>query len=103
VKVVIAVLVVLLVGLQYRLWFADGGLVDVHRLEQRIAEQQAQNERLRERNRALAAEVRDLKQGLEAVEARARAELGMVGPGETFYRVVEPEDAPRPHTEREAP
>lgn len=93
-RLVIAVLLVLLLGLQYRLWLADGGLVEVHRLEQRIAAQQARNERLRERNRALAAEVRDLKQGLDAVEARARAELGMVREGETFYQVVEPRDGP---------
>ena len=102
-KTLIAVLLVLFLGLQYRLWFADGGLVDVHRLEERIAAQQAENARLRERNRALAAEVRDLKKGLEAVEARARAELGMVGEGETFYRVVEPADGPHPHTERASP
>jgi cell division protein FtsB len=91
----IAGLVILLVLLQYRLWFADGGLVKVHRLEARIQQQQARNERLRERNRALAAEVRDLKKGLAAVEGRARSALGMVGAGETFYRVVEPrtEDA----------
>ena len=99
-KVVVAVLLVLFLGLQYRLWFADGGLVDVHRLEERIEAQETRNQRLRERNRALAAEVRDLKKGLEAVEARARAELGMVRQGETFYRVVEPVDARRPHTER---
>lgn len=91
-RVVIAVLVALLAVLQYRLWLADGGLVDVHRLGERIEAQQAENARLRERNRALAAEVRDLKQGLDAVEARARAELGMVREGETFYQVVEPED-----------
>lgn len=87
-------LLVLLAGLQYRLWFADGGLVEVHRLEQAVAEQAARNERLRERNRALAAEVRDLKQGLDAVEARARSELGMVREGETFYQVVEPAAGP---------
>lgn len=90
-RTLIAVLVALLLVLQYRLWFADGGLVDVYRLKQEIAAQEQRNERLRERNRALAAEVRDLKQGMEAVEARARSELGMVGENETFYRVVEPE------------
>lgn len=93
-RIVIAVLVALLAVLQYRLWLADGGLVEVHRLGERIESQQAENERLRERNRTLAAEVRDLKQGLDAVEARARAELGMVREGETFYQVVEPEDDP---------
>ena len=91
-KSLIVVLLILLLGLQYRLWFADGGLVEVQRLEQRIARQQAENQRLRERNEALAAEVRDLKKGLEAVEARARSELGMVGEGETFFQVVEPKD-----------
>lgn len=95
-KTVIAVLVVLLLGLQFRLWVADGGLAEVHRLERQVNEQRQQNERLRERNRALAAEVRDLKQGLAAVEARARSELGMVGPGETFYQVVEPRAAEDP-------
>lgn len=92
-RIGIAVLVVLLALVQYRLWFADGGMLEVRELRQQVAEQRAHNERLRERNRALAAEVRDLKQGLGAVEARARAELGMVGEGETFYRVVEPEAA----------
>lgn len=90
-RILIAVLVVVLVVLQYRLWFADGGLLEVRRLNEAIAEQRERNAALRERNEALAAEVRDLKQGLEAVEARARAELGMVGPDETFYRVVSPE------------
>lgn len=89
-KSLITILVVILLVLQYRLWFADGGLAEVHRLGQRVEEQERENERLRERNRALAAEVRDLKSGLDAVEARARAELGMVRDGETFYQVVEP-------------
>jgi cell division protein FtsB len=89
VKILIAVLVALLLTLQYRLWFADGGLVEVYRLKQEIATQEERNARLRERNRALAAEVRDLKKGMEAVEARARSELGMVGPNETFFRVIE--------------
>lgn len=90
VKSLITILVVILLVLQYRLWFADGGLAEMHRLGQQVEEQERENERLRERNRALAAEVRDLKSGLDAVEARARAELGMVREGETFYQVVEP-------------
>ncbi|WP_070988910.1 cell division protein FtsB [Halofilum ochraceum] len=91
-KVLIAVLVALLLTLQYRLWFADGGLAEVHRLQKEIAKQEEHNARLRERNQALAAEVRDLKKGMEAVEARARSELGMVGEGETFFRVIEKTD-----------
>jgi cell division protein FtsB len=94
-RITIGILVVLLVLLQYRLWFADGGLIEVYQLREQVEQQREQNERLRERNRALAAEVRDLKQGLDAVEARARSELGMVGEGETFYRVVEPRDEAR--------
>ncbi|MEX1080861.1 MAG: cell division protein FtsB [Halofilum sp. (in: g-proteobacteria)] len=90
-RIAIGVLVVLLAGVQYRLWFADGGLLEVRELRQQVSEQRSENARLRERNRALSAEVRDLKQGLDALEARARAELGMVGENETFYRVVEPE------------
>lgn len=93
-RIALAVLVVLLLGLQYRLWFADGGLVEVWRLREQIAAQRAENARLRERNQALAAEVRDLQRGLEAVEAIARSELGMVGEDETFYRIVRPEPDP---------
>lgn len=88
-KILIAVLVALLLTLQFRLWFADGGLAEIYRLKQEIATQEERNARLRERNEALAAEVRDLKKGMEAVEARARSELGMVGEGETFFRVIE--------------
>ncbi len=67
---------------------------DLWRLRDRLAAQQLENDQLSERNRALAAEVEDLKAGLEAVEERARAELGMIKRGETFYQVIEPESAP---------
>jgi len=87
-----AVLLTLLVALQYRLWLGAGGVVELRRIESQIAEQKAQNEALRARNRALAAEVRDLKNGLDAIEARARAQLGMIGADETFYRVIERDD-----------
>ena len=80
----------LLAALQAKLWFGAGGLPDARRLEQTVREQRADNARLQQRNDALAAEVEDLKSGEAAVEERARAELGMVKPGETFYRVVEP-------------
>ncbi len=88
-KWVIALLAALFLLLQYQLWFADGGRLEVHRLEQRVAEQQARVERQEERNDALEAEVEDLKQGLDAIEARARGELGMIRDDETFYQVVE--------------
>ena len=88
-RLVIAVLVVLLLALQYRLWFSVDGYREVRALERAIAEQQSEITRLGERNAALEAEVRDLKEGLEAVEERARTELGMIREGETFYQVIE--------------
>lgn len=88
-KVVIAVLVTLLLVLQYRLWAGDGSVREVWRLKHAIEAQQQENEQLRERNAALQAEVDDLKQGLAAVEERARSELGMIREGETFYQIVE--------------
>jgi cell division protein FtsB len=88
-RVVIAVLAVLLLLLQYQLWIGNGGVRDVWWLKQAVAAQQRENEAQRQRNDALEAEVRDLKSGLEAVEERARRELGMIRDGEVFYQVVE--------------
>lgn len=84
------VLLILLVALQVHLWTGQGGLRDVWRLEQRVAEQKAENAQLKKRNETLSAEVEDLKHGEEAIEERARSELGLIKPGETFYQVVEP-------------
>lgn len=86
----VALLLVALLGLQARLWWGEGGVAEVEALEQRVAEQRRENARLQQRNDALSAEVEDLKSGEAAVEDRARSELGMIRPGETFYRVVEP-------------
>ncbi len=83
------VLILLLAGLQYRLWVGDGSLAQASHLKQQIADQQAENERLHERNRILEAEVLELKQGMETVEERARQELGMVKEGETLYLLTE--------------
>lgn len=82
------ILLLIILVLQYQLWFGEGSLVKVWQLRREIATQQAQNQSLKERNDALAGEVRDLKQGVEAVEERARTELGMIKDGETFYQVV---------------
>ena len=87
---VLAVLALLLLGLQAKLWWGEGGWREAQALRRTVAEQKAENARLQQRNDALAAEVEDLKSGEAAVEERARSELGMVKPGETFYRVVEP-------------
>ena len=87
-RVLIAILVVMLMVLQYRLWVGEGSLEEVHRLHREIAAQKAVLERLERRNRALQAEVSDLKQGLDAIEERARSELGMIRKDETFYQIV---------------
>lgn len=87
----LALLLLVLAGLQYKLWWGEGGLGEARALQQRVSEQRTENARLQQRNDALEAEVEDLKSGEAAVEDRARSELGMIKPGETFYRVVEPE------------
>lgn len=81
--------VLLIVWLQWELWTGRGGIPDVDRLEQRVAAQRTENAALLARNRSLAADVEDLKGGREAVEERARDELGMVASDEVFYQVVE--------------
>ena len=88
-KSVIAILLTTLVVLQYQLWLGDRGMPGVHRLEAAVALQREDNVRLEARNRRLAAEVHDLKEGLEAVEERARTDLGMIGRDETFYQLIE--------------
>lgn len=85
----IVILLVLLALLQYRLWVGDGSLAEVWHLSERVRAQQDENEALGQRNQLLEAEVRDLKEGLDAIEERARHELGMVKKGEVFYLVVE--------------
>jgi len=88
-RVVLSILVVLLLLLQYRLWFGDGSIVEVNRLNHVLDEKRDENAALRKRNAALEADVKDLKQGKAAIEERARSELGMIKEGETFYQTVE--------------
>ncbi len=88
-------LVLILAALQYRLWVGEGSLGEITLLRRQIGEQHAEIDRLKARNRALQAEVEDLKRGLEAIEERARAEMGMVKEGEVFFQIVEPEAGPR--------
>jgi len=90
VKALAAVLAVLVLALQYPLWFGKGGWTRVRDLERNLAQQHEANARLKARNDALDAEVRDLKEGNEAIEERARLELGMVKRDETFYQLVKP-------------
>jgi cell division protein FtsB len=89
-KALAAVLAGLVLVLQYPLWFGKGGWLKVRELDRQLVAQEAANARLKARNDALDAEVRDLKQGLEAIEERARAELGMIRKDETFYQIVAP-------------
>jgi cell division protein FtsB len=81
-------LVVLFVLLQYKLWVSDGGVPSVLQLQQDVQQQQQVKQQLQERNAALQAEVEDLKQGLDAIEERARSELGMVRKDEQFYQII---------------
>ncbi len=93
IRLLFGVLLLTFVVLQYRLWVGQGSLAEVAQLKRQIAQQDKRLQEMRERNSVLRAEVDNLKHGLEAVEARARSELGMIKEGETFYRIVQPEKA----------
>jgi cell division protein FtsB len=92
-KILAAALAVALILLQYRIWVSADGLRGVERLQRAVAAQQNENAALTQRNSRLAAEVQDLKSGTAAIDELARSELGMIGPNETFYQVVEPAPA----------
>jgi cell division protein FtsB len=86
----VALILLVLAGfLQLKLWTGPWSLSEVHRLEERVKAQREENEDLKKRNATLAADVEDLKSGKDAVEERARSELGMTKPGEVFYQVIE--------------
>lgn len=87
-----------IIALQYRLWMSEDGVRELMRLRAAVEIQSAENVQLTDRNRQLGAEVRDLKQGFNALEERARSELGMVTGNETFYQVV-----PAQPTKRQPP
>jgi len=89
-RVFAAILLIALLALQYRLWLSDDGVREVRRLQTAVVAQERENAGLTARNGELAAEVENLKKGLDAVEERARSDLGMVGANETFYQVVIP-------------
>jgi len=91
-----AALFAALLLLQYRLWLSGDGVREVWRLRSAVALQQSENARLSGRNRQLGAEVHDLKQGYQALEERARSDLGMVAGNETFFQVVPQKPAATP-------
>jgi cell division protein FtsB len=88
VKILAAVLGALILLIQYPLWIGKGGWLTAWRLENKLEAEKSKTAQLERRNAGLAAEVRDLKQGTEAVEERARYELGMIRGDEVFYQVV---------------
>lgn len=90
------VFVLLLLLLQAKYWVGDGGVREVEALQARVQVQVDENAQLKQRNAALVAEVEELRAGKAALEERARSELGLIKPGETFYRIVEmPQQSPR--------
>ena len=88
-KVLTLILAALIVLLQYPLWLGKGSWLKVWEVDQQLITQRETNEKLKSRNGALDAEVRDLKQGYDAVEERARNELGMIRQDETFFQIME--------------
>ncbi|ACE83920.1 cell division protein FtsB [Cellvibrio japonicus] len=84
-----AILLLLLAVLQYRLWIGEGSLAHAHRLETEIAQQKAENDRMRERNRILDVEVEELKTGLDTIEERARNDIGLIKKDETFFMIMD--------------
>lgn len=100
-KTIALVLLVLLIWLQYKIWLQDGGIPEVLQLQDDVETVKIEVHKLQERNSSLDAEVKDLKKGLDAIEERARSEMGMIKQGEVYYQVIEPEQPDSPAIERE--
>ena len=91
-RLVTALLVLFLVLLQYRLWFGKNSVPDYLELKTSESRQVELNNKLKQRNKLIYADIDDLKNGLQAVEERARNELGMIKDGETFFRIIPSEN-----------
>ena len=87
-KILIAVLLLVFIGLQYKLWFGDGSLSEVVQLSRELEIQKNRLRELEERNKILEAQVLDLQNGLDAFEEKARNDLGMIKQGETFIQLI---------------
>lgn len=87
-RILTLLLIVLLGLLQYRLWFGEHSIADYFRQQEELRSQQASNLELAKRNRLLLADVKDLQQGLDAIEERARNELGLIKEDEVFFRMI---------------
>ncbi len=90
-KIVISILVLILALIQFRLWTGSGSYANIVQLNQSVADQIQENDALENRNSDLYTEINELKTGMEAIEERARSELGLIKKGETFYLIVEEE------------
>ena len=88
-KIIVIILLVIIVQLQYRLWFGDSSVNEISAYQKRLNEVKLQVEEKKHRNEMLYAEVLDLRKGQESIEERARDELGMIKNGETFIEVIE--------------
>ncbi len=86
---VISMLLVVIAGLQYRLWVGEGSLAHVSGLAESVERRQGENRSMGRRNAILKAEIVDLRQGLDAVEEKARSEFGLIKEGETFFLLVD--------------
>lgn len=87
-KLLWSVMLLIIIGLQYRLWIGNGSYAEVWQLQEKVAQQIAKNKVLENRNNLLNEEVLDLKSGYEVIEERARFDLGMIKENESFYMVV---------------
>lgn len=88
-KIIIPLIILLIVHLQYRLWFGDGSIAQINEYQQRLNDLQQEVDKKNLRNESLRAEVLDIKKGQEAIEERAREELGMIREDETFFQIVQ--------------
>jgi cell division protein FtsB len=94
-RALLVALAVLLAAIQWSLWFGKGGWLEVWRLESELERRNAANAELAARNAALAAEVRSLREGREAIEERARMQLNLIRPDEVFFQAVAPAADPK--------
>ena len=94
---IMTILVLLIVLLQYRLWLDKGGIPEVLQLEKEVEMVTLEVNGLKERNQKLAAEVVDLKTGIEAIEERARTDLGMIKQDEVYYQVIDSKSVAKKH------
>ena len=92
-RLLIIILIIVFIGLQYRLWFGDGSLSEVVQLSKELELQKQRLQELEERNRILEAQVLDLQNGFDAYEEKARSDLGMIKKEETFFQIVDPEQS----------